>query len=212
VKRIRQTRAWPPAVRTSATIIATATLALLAAACRSSPSSADAGSSPNAGISTSSSNEGGATNSPSAVRYSHCVRSHGVPNFPDPDITGQIPKTSAQQLGVSSSQFQAALTACRPLLPNSNQGGPPSQAELQEAWSVTRNFARCMRSHGVSNWPDPTSDPAHHPERPTFNLQPVGIDQNSPQITTKIRECEPLLHGWDPYVNTEAGPGFLNVS
>jgi len=211
VKRIRQTRAWPLAVRTTAAIAA-ATLILPAAGCGGSPPSADADSSPNARSSTNSSAGGATTNSPSAVGYSNCVRSHGVPNFPDPDITGQIPKTSAEQLGVSSSQFQAAMTACRPLLPSSSQGGAPSQAELQEAWSATRNFARCMRSDGVPNWPDPTSDPAHHPERPTFNLQPVGIDQNSPQISTKIRECEPLLRGWNPYVNTEAGPGFLNVS
>jgi hypothetical protein len=68
-----------------------------------------------------------------------------------------------------------------------------------------------MRTHGVSNWPGPTSDPSHHPERPTFNL-PATIDQNLAQITTKIRECAPQLHGWVPYVNTDAGPAFLNLS
>jgi hypothetical protein len=203
VKRIRQARAWPPAARIATAIIATAVLVMMAAACSSgSPSSAGSGG---------SSNAGGSPTSPSGVGYSACVRSHGVPDFPDPDSNGQIPKTSAQQLGVSSSQLQAALTACRPLLPSSSQAGPPAQAELRQAWSATRNFAWCMRSHGVSNWPDPTSDPAHHPERPTFNL-PVGIDQNSPQITTKISECEPLLHGWDPYVNSAAGQTFLNLS
>ena len=203
MKRIRQARAWPPAARTATAIIATAVLVLLAAACSSgSPSSSGSGG---------SSNAGGSPTAPSAVGYSACVRSHGVPNFPDPSSSGQIPKTSAQQLGVSSSQLQVALTACRPLLPSSNQPGPPTRAELQQAWSGTRNFARCMRSHGVSNWPDPTSDPGPHPERPTFTL-PVGIDQNSPQITAKVRECEPLLHGWDPYVNTAAGQTFLNVS
>ena len=139
------------------------------------------------------------------------MRSHGVPNFPDPDSSGQLPKTSAQQLGVSGSQFQTALTSCRRLLPNSSQPGPPTQAALQQAWTSTRDFARCMHTHGVSNWPGPTSDPGPHPERPTFNL-PASIDQNSTQIITKIRECAPLLHGWDPYVTTDAGPAFLNLS
>ncbi len=59
------------------------------------------------------------------------------------------------------------------------------------------NFARCMRRHGVPNWPDPTGYPPH-PVRPTFELQLVGIDPNSPQISTKIHECEPLLHGNNP--------------
>jgi hypothetical protein len=69
-----------------------------------------------------------------------------------------------------------------------------------------------MRIHGVSNWPDPTSDPHHHPERPTFDLQSAGINPNTPQITDKIRECQPLLHGWDPYASSEAGPTFLSGS
>jgi len=69
----RPRRARPATARTAAVIVATAALALLAAACSGSPSST--GSSPNAG---------GPANSPSAVGYSRCVRSHGVPNFPDP--------------------------------------------------------------------------------------------------------------------------------
>jgi hypothetical protein len=161
--------------------------------------------------STGSANAGGSPTSQSAVGYSACVRSHGVPNFPDPGSSGQLPKTSAQQLGVSGSRLQAALTACRRLLPSSSQPGPPTQAALQQAWSATRDFARCMRIHGVSDWPGPTSDPGPHPERPAFNL-PASIDPNSLQIITKIRECAPLLHGWDPYVNTGAGQAFLNLS
>jgi hypothetical protein len=54
-----------------------------------------------------------------------------------------------------------------------------------------------MRNHGVQNWPDPTPDPAH-PERPNFNLQHFGINPNSPQISPKIHECEPLLEGTNP--------------
>ena len=32
---------------------------------------------------------------PSAVAYSRCMRSHGVPDFPDPDSNGQLPKTTS---------------------------------------------------------------------------------------------------------------------
>ena len=135
-----------------------------------------------------------------ALAFSRCVRSHGVSSFPDPTSSGGIPKETPQQLGVSSSQFQAAQRACPHLLSN---GGQPTRAELQQSWSDFRRFARCMRSHRVPNWPDPTRYPSH-PDRPTFNL-PVGIDLNSPQISTAIHECEPLLHGNNPQHLGEGG-------
>ena len=129
-----------------------------------------------------------------ALAVSRCMRSHGVPNFPDPGSTGETSKPTPQQLGVSSSQFQAAQAGCRSILPN---GGQPTRAALQQSWSDFRSFARCMRAHGVSSWPDPTRYP-QHPERPTFDLQSAGIDPNAPQLTTKLHACVPLLHGTNP--------------
>jgi len=90
-------------------LIAAAGLALLAAACSGSPAPVTAG-----GTSTSTAES---TSSPSAVTYSHCMRSHGVPDYPDPASNGSLPKTSAQSLGVSSSRCQAAQRACQPELP-----------------------------------------------------------------------------------------------
>ena len=122
------------------------------------------------------------------------MRSHGVPNFPDPGSGGATSKATPQQLGVSSSHFQAAQTACRSVLPN---GGQPTHAALQQSWSDFRSFARCMRAHGVSSWPDPTRYP-QHPERPTFDLQSAGIDANAPQLMPKLHACVPLLRGTNP--------------
>ena len=122
------------------------------------------------------------------------MRSDGVPSWPDPNPGGGFPKETPQQLGVSSSRFQAAQSACVHLLPN---GGGPTQSALRQSWSDFRAFARCMRSHGIPTWPDPTRY-AQHPDRPTFDLQSLGIDPSSPQVGTRIRECEPLLHGNNP--------------
>lgn len=169
-------RARPRTARTAAAIIATT--ALLTAACSGgSPSLTGSGGSPNAK---------GSSSSPSAVGYSQCMRSHGVANFPDPNGSGEIPKATAQQLGVSNSQYQTAQTACAHLLPNS---GEVSQAEIGQMISGMRGFAQCMRSHGVSNWPDPSTDRAGYP---TFYLH-NKIDENSPQIVTTIQTCRPLL-------------------
>ena len=190
VKR-RAQRARPPTWRTTAAIIATGALALLAAACGGSPSSA--GSSPSAT---------GSTDPASAVAYSHCVRSRGVPDYPDPGGGGTLPKVSAQQLGVSNSQFQAAQRACQHLLPatggllNASSlrqcelTGDCPQALVQQALNEGLSFARCMRSHGVPSWPDPTTDAEG---RPYFDLSARGFSRqqaHSPQIRAKVNECE----------------------
>jgi hypothetical protein len=180
-----------PAARTAPGLIATAVLALLAAACSSgSPSST--GSSPGAG---------GSASSPSAVGYSRCMRSHGVPNFPDPGSGGQVPKADPQQLGVSTSQLQAAQRACQLLLPSIGGSfqeqaqqcyvaGDCSPAIVQQVLTQLRKLAQCMRSHGVPNWPDPTTDSQG---RAYFNLSAQGI-LRSPQIDAKTHECEHVMH------------------
>jgi hypothetical protein len=194
--RLRR-RARPRPARTAAALIATAALALLAAACGGSPSSAGPGGPPNAA---------GSPNSPSAVGYSHCMRSHGVPNFPDPPSSGQVPKTSVQQLGVSNSQLQAAQRACRHLLP-STSGSLQQQAQqcvlagncppavVQQMLTSGRRFAICMHSHGVPNWPDPTIDTGVHQGVPFFDLSKEGINDHSSQISRKMNECGRLTPG-----------------
>ena len=128
------------------------------------------------------------TNAQQALAYSRCMRSHGVPNFPDPGSNGAFPKVTPQQLGVSSSQFQAAQNHCRYLLPNGGSGA--SQTQVRELMTGMLKFAQCMRSHGVSNWPDPVIDAGGNPE---FYLD-GKVNQNSPQISSKIHGC---LH-WLP--------------
>ena len=68
------------------------------------------------GTSASSPSNGG-TDPTGLLAYSSCVRSHGVPNFPDPTSGGGIPKETAQKLGVSQSQLEAAQSDCTRLLP-----------------------------------------------------------------------------------------------
>jgi hypothetical protein len=187
----RPWRARPPTARTAAAVIATAALALLAAACSGSPASTGSGGSPAAG---------GSANSPSAVAFSHCIRSHGVPNYPDPSSNGELPKTSPQQLGVSSSRLQAAQGACQRLLPNTDTiqqqtqqcmlTGDCPQALVRQILTAELRFARCMRSHGVPNWPDPTIGSQG---RPSFDISAHDLDpHHSPQINTKMGECERL--------------------
>jgi hypothetical protein len=181
----------------AAAVMATAILMLSAAACSS-------GGSPSS--STGSSGVGGSSSSPSAVAYSACMRSHGVPNFPDPDSNGNLPKADAQHLGVSSSQLQAAQQACQHLPPN-NSGAIDArsiqqcmmasdcpQALVTQVLNEERRFAQCMRSRGVPNWPDPNIDSQG---RPVFaiSISKLGFDPYSPQVWSNGNECSHLMPG-----------------
>jgi hypothetical protein len=179
----RRTR--PRIARTAAAIIATAAVALLAAACGGSPSSAS--SSTGTG---GSSNAGGSANS-QLLAFAHCVRSLGVPNFPDPRPGASNAKfPGAQQLGVSSSRYQAAENDCERLLP-AGVGDQFPSAEIPLLLSGMREFSQCVRAHGVPNWPDPTVDSSGHPG---FNLVGIqGLNSDSPQVQAVLNQCQHLI-------------------
>ena len=179
----RPRRPRPPVARTAAAIIAAGALALLATACGNSSSSTGSGG---------SSNTGNSTTSQVGINYAGCMRSHGVPKYPDPSSSNRLanglPKVSVQQLGVSTSQYQAAQNACAHLLPN---GGQMTQTQSRKDLNAMLRYARCMRSHGVPNWPDPTYDSA---AGWGFNLVHVhGFDPNSTQTENKMNECNRML-------------------
>jgi hypothetical protein len=190
-------RAAPAIIATA--IIATAALALLAA-CGGSPASAGPGSPASAGPgSSASAGTGSAAAGSAAVSYAHCMRSHGLPDYPDPGSSGALPKTSARLLGVSTAVYTAAQNACQNLLPEAGTSltnsslqqcylaGVCPQTLVQQALSAGRVFAQCMRSHGVPYWPDPTVDAEG---RPLFN---INVPRPQPQqITTAGDECSRL--------------------
>jgi hypothetical protein len=159
------------AARRTAAILATSGIALLAAACGGSP----------AGHASKNSR------SPIArpLAFARCMRSHGVSNFPDPSSSGVFDKPSIYELS-SSPKFQPATHACGHLLPDGGPGVSPSPAVVQQIQADMVKFARCMRSGGAPNWPDPTLDRG----RPVFDPEAVGIDLNSAQISAKMRACE----------------------
>jgi hypothetical protein len=166
---------WP---RRVGVLAVTAGLVLQTAACSGSPSSTGSGSS-NAGESAHT----------QMVAFSHCVRSRGVPDFPDP-LPGQVIEKfpSWHQLQVSSSQLQAAENACQHLLPNGGSG--PNQAEMQQELGGLRRFSECLRAHGMPSWPDPTAGS----EGPFFNLFNYhGVGFGSPQGQAARRQCQHQL-------------------
>jgi hypothetical protein len=182
-------------------IVVLLSVALVVAGCgdAASPGVASVGSSTTTNEAGSSSNSSPAgTQRIKALAYSHCMRSNGVPSYPDPNSSGNLPKGDAQTFGVSTSQYQAAQQACGSLLPS---GGSASLAQclmtgdcprsvVQQALEEGLKFARCMRSHGATNWPDPSVDSLG---RPSFQVTKAGISidaTRSPQMLSKIGDCQ----------------------
>jgi hypothetical protein len=134
------------------------------------------------------------TNSNKALQFAHCMRSHGVPNFPTPvggHVNLQVQNTPAgtevNGVQVNGPAFQSAMHTCRAYLPN---GGTPSASQSARTHAAALNFARCMRSHGVSNFPDPSVSGGHV----LMQLSPSsGIDPNSPAFKSAQQACQALI-------------------
>jgi hypothetical protein len=109
-----------------------------------------------------SSKSGGSSASRSysqVVRFSRCMRAHGVPNFPDPTPGGGIQFSASLGISPFSPAFKTAQHACHGLLPG---GLAPGKASAQQKARVLA-LARCMRAHGVTGLPDPVGSPPASP-------------------------------------------------
>ena len=88
-------------------------------------------------------------------QLAHCIRGHGMPGWPDPVInpltgTPDWPRNAPR---VPASIQQACQQVASRLPPDVQQSQPPTTTGMQ----ALLRFARCMRSHGVPNWPDPNA-------------------------------------------------------
>jgi hypothetical protein len=116
--------------------------------------------------------------------FSACMRSHGVPTFPDPDSSGtiQIPSSIDDRLPT----VRAAYRACRSLAPS--EGSITGQGDVL-AQDRLLAFAKCMRSHGVPAFPDPQVVNGHLRTGATHGQ----IDPSSPIVTAAIAACRSTL-------------------
>jgi hypothetical protein len=123
-------------------------IALTGAGCGSNAATGGAGSgASSAGASSRADTQ--ATKRERAVRFAECVRSHGVPHFPDPDATGNF----NFGVDVSAATFSAAVNACKALQPPGTLSAHRSASQQ----SAALRFAQCVRAHGVPDFPDPVN-------------------------------------------------------
>lgn len=135
------------------------------------------------GSSGGGSGSSGRSSQNNPAKFSQCMRSHGVPTFPDANSSGQfqLQVTKGGALDPNSATFKTALQTCHKYdtsFGNNSNSSSNSSALLA--------FAKCMRSHGVTNFPDPKSG---------GRMQLGGGIQSNPHFNSAMQACRSLLPG-----------------
>jgi hypothetical protein len=128
-------------------------------------------------------NSSGATSYQKALAYAQCMRKNGVPDFPDPNGQGKFMfKQGPGLVGPGSPQFLTAQQACKSLAP-----APPNPAQQNAFLAQALKFTKCMRAHGVPNFPDPEQ------RNGGVFFGGGAVNPNSPQFQTAQQECRSFL-------------------
>lgn len=142
----------------------------------------------NLGSATNSASQGDTgSGSGDPLKYSKCMRAHGIADFPDPGPNGQLQLRAGpgSDLNPDSPQFQAAQRACEKYRP------APSAEQQQQAYQAMLKFSNCMRAHGIADFPDPDPD-----GRMTIKAgQGSDLNPNSPQFQAAQRACQKYMPG-----------------
>jgi hypothetical protein len=164
-------------------VIAAASFALLAAGCGGGGSPATT-----ATTTTTTTTQNGTP--ASALAFARCMRSHGIPNWPDPSSSGFFDKSKLQPLGLSVSRVRALEEGpCNIPLP-SRQAYTITPADRTDYLKA----AACMRSHGFPDFPDPTFQ--------SNNVQtniPSSTNTNSHRFKSAATTCTKLIPAGLPY-------------
>jgi hypothetical protein len=101
-------------------------------------------------------------------KFARCMREHGV-DLPDPGQGGGglLSPSAGQRLDPNSPTVKAAREACKAFDPNVGGAAPPPIDPTQLA--QMRDYAKCMREHGV-DMPDP--DPGANGGGNVLNTNP----------------------------------------
>jgi hypothetical protein len=113
-----------------------------------------------------------------ALKFANCMRSHGVPNFPDP---GKPVGGPGSGINAQAPAVQSAEQNCDKLTHNPEPKGSPASESQRRAALAN---AQCMRTHGVPNFPDPT-----FPSTGGMSVNLAGLNPQSPAFEHAQAAC-----------------------
>jgi hypothetical protein len=124
------------------------------------------------------------------------MRANRVPNFPDPTgngvgIMGELMKApngqtiSVNGVSVNSPAFRSAMANCHQYLP---QPPAPTASQLAKIRALMVTWAKCMRSHGLPDFGDPTITADGH------RIMHGEFNGDSPAYNAARQACDPQLN------------------
>jgi len=129
-----------------------------------------------------------------------CIRQNGIPTFPDPTIEqGQLtlPQNAMDQIETQYARdvLDQAQHACQSMMdriPQSQiEGGSSDRQEPgPEDVDALRQWAACVREHGIPDWPDPKAD-GSFPLRGT----PLESEGKSDRMQRAAQACQQYWSG-----------------
>ncbi|WP_055530722.1 hypothetical protein [Streptomyces alboniger] len=126
-----------------------------------------------------------------ALAYSECMRSNGVPDFPDPQQdTGGVKLTpDGGGADPNSDAFKKAAEACQDKAPQGLGGGGGGGEALDSAKVAA--WAKCLRENGVPKFPDPEINGG------TMNIDLIGagVDPQDAAFTKAMQTCQSKYPG-----------------
>lgn len=175
LKRRAPERVWAASL---AAVMVTAA-ALVVAGCDSSSSPTVAGGTSTTSAASGAAGGAGAAgrsgSNTNALKFAQCLRSHGVPDFPDPSSDGQLTIPPDDR---NTPAFARASKACQTLMPGA--GGAEQTSDMSRAQAL--KLAKCIRAHGFPSFPDPDASGA---------IPPNSVDVNSPKFKSALHACQP---------------------
>jgi hypothetical protein len=114
-----------------------------------------------------------------------CARANGMPNLPDPQIDSNgradFPNGTPDPPASVRRACQSIYDRLPPSARDDEEARPPADVQ------ALLRFARCMREHGVADFPDPDAEG-------NFSVKPgsTNLDPKSPGFERALQACRQL--------------------
>jgi hypothetical protein len=116
------------------------------------------------------------------LKYSKCMRQHGVTNFPDPEL-GKGLQVNGNDVGADTATYKSADNACKSLMP---AGGAADNAPVDRAAAL--KYSQCMRENGVTKFPDPNPDGGI-----SLDGDKIGMPPDNPVFQAAEKACKKFM-------------------
>jgi hypothetical protein len=142
--------------------------------------------------------------------FVQCARGHGAAELPDPVVDDQGRATFPDDAlaRVPDPVHRRIMDTCSPILERLPASAAQEKAPTAAQIRALTEFARCMRAHGLPDWPDPRSDAA-------FALPTRLANQPKNAIQPQLLACGSYLDhasGHLDFVPPDAPPATVSPS